>query len=341
MTKEEKVKKHNDFCGVTEWHDKGFKGQGITVWNCEKRNKSHGKQTANRVLDSAPECNLVLGSISIRTKVGRKEVAECNVVDEKGIKHNIYDWIENNNVRIITASLENLFKESNRAEGKFWQSIVNKYNIILINSAGNDGDKKFDFSKRVAWLIGALGLDAKNNVKRQGYSSTGDGLDFADFAGWNNGTSFSAPYFAGKCALVLQRYPDFTPAQVYEYMKKYSMDLEAKGEDEKTGWGLPILPPIEEIEIEEKQDEPKKESETKPITKPNKETSKENIGKKTKFSDVAAGSWYEDAIAFSVEKEILKGISNTKFDPEGQVTRAQLAQVIYNAYHVIHKELKK
>ena len=316
------VKQHNEYCGVSEWHSKGFKGQGITVWNCEKRTDDHGSQSAQRVLDSAPECNLITGTVSMRSNV--TAVTMCEVVDENRCHHDIHEWIQKNNVRIITASLKDLFEDNDESRGKFWQDIVEQYGIVLINSAGNDGNKNFDFSKRVAWHIGALTL-TDGKPKRAGYSSTGEGLDFADLAGWNAGTSFSAPYFAGKCALVLQRFPEFTPQDVYEYMKKCSMDLYTEGEDNLTGWGFPILPVIEDIPKEgEKEEIPMGD-----------------ITKKTKFEDVPAGVWYEEVLAFDVEKGLLKGITETKFDPDGVLTRAQLAQALYNVYHVVYKDLKK
>lgn len=306
MTVEETIKKQNNYCGVSEWHSKGFKGQGITVWNCEKRTGDHGRQSANRVLDAAPECNLVTGTVSMHVK--GNEVTKCGAIDNDGVFHDIHDWIQENNVRIITASMKNLFKDKGNATGDFWQSIIDKYGIIIVNSAGNDGNENFDFTKRVAWHVGALTLGTDGKPKRAGYSSTGEGLDFADFAGWNAGTSFSAPYFAGKCALVLQKHPEFTPMQVYDYMKFCSMDLEALGEDNKTGWGLPILPKL----LDEQEKDMKE--------------------KKTDFVDVEAGRWSEEAIAYCVKEGIMRGMGDGKFAPTQPLTREQAAQMFYNVF---------
>lgn len=116
------IKQHNDYCGVSEWHSKGFKGQGVTVWNCEKRTGDHGKQSANRVLDSAPECNLVSGTVSIHST--STAVFKCEVVDDDYVHYDIHNWIQKNNVRIITASLKDLFENSDKPRGKFWRDIV-------------------------------------------------------------------------------------------------------------------------------------------------------------------------------------------------------------------------
>ena len=309
MSLEERIKQQNDYCGVTHWHEKGYKGQGVTVWNCEKQNDSHGKGTAKRVLDAAPECNLVTGSISLTVGIGGKEVTRCGVYDDDGNYHEINDWITKNNVKVITCSLYNVFKDKDTAEGDFWQNLIDKYGLIIINCAGNEGNKNFDFSKKVAWYIGALYLDNTGKPKRHNYSSTGEGIDFADFTERNGGTSCAAPYFAGKCALVLQKHPDFKPSDVYNYMKFCSMDLETDGEDIKTGHGLPLLPLI--LDGGEKE---------------------EDMAKKTTFNDVPEGAWYEDAVAYCVEKGYMKGISETEFKPEQPLTRAQMAQVLMNVF---------
>ena len=105
MRLQESIKQQNDYCGITHWHEKGYKGQGVTVWNCEKQNDSHGKGTALRVLDAAPECNLVTGSISLTVGVGGKEVTQCGVYDDDGNYHDIHDWITKNNVKVITTPI--------------------------------------------------------------------------------------------------------------------------------------------------------------------------------------------------------------------------------------------
>jgi diketogulonate reductase-like aldo/keto reductase/flavodoxin len=47
------------------------------------------------------------------------------------------------------------------------------------------------------------------------------------------------------------------------------------------------------------------------------------------FSDVPAGAWYADAIAYCQQHGIMSGASATTFEPEGTLTRAMLAAVLY------------
>lgn len=47
------------------------------------------------------------------------------------------------------------------------------------------------------------------------------------------------------------------------------------------------------------------------------------------FSDVAEGAYYADAVEWAIAAGITKGVSETKFNPDGSVTREQLAAFIY------------
>lgn len=47
------------------------------------------------------------------------------------------------------------------------------------------------------------------------------------------------------------------------------------------------------------------------------------------FSDVAEGQWYTQAIAWAAEAGIVTGIGEDRFDPDGILTREQLALILY------------
>ncbi|MBR3640395.1 MAG: S-layer homology domain-containing protein [Oscillibacter sp.] len=51
--------------------------------------------------------------------------------------------------------------------------------------------------------------------------------------------------------------------------------------------------------------------------------------KKTSFTDVAAGAWYEDAAALVSSRGLMIGTSETTFTPNGPFTRAQFAVVLW------------
>lgn len=47
------------------------------------------------------------------------------------------------------------------------------------------------------------------------------------------------------------------------------------------------------------------------------------------FTDVREGQWYTQAIAWAAENGIVAGVGNDRFDPNGMVTREQLAAILY------------
>ena len=49
------------------------------------------------------------------------------------------------------------------------------------------------------------------------------------------------------------------------------------------------------------------------------------------FTDVASGAWYESQVMSAYEKGIVKGVSDTTFDPNGTTTRGQTVTMLYRA----------
>ncbi|MGM9553574.1 MAG: S-layer homology domain-containing protein [Faecousia sp.] len=47
------------------------------------------------------------------------------------------------------------------------------------------------------------------------------------------------------------------------------------------------------------------------------------------FSDVAAGQWYTDAITWAAENDVVNGVGDGKFDPDGKITREQMATILF------------
>jgi len=58
------------------------------------------------------------------------------------------------------------------------------------------------------------------------------------------GTSAAAPHVAGVCALVKQRHPTWTPAQIKSFLEANALDLGTPGKDNVFGSGLVRLPAI-------------------------------------------------------------------------------------------------
>ena len=47
------------------------------------------------------------------------------------------------------------------------------------------------------------------------------------------------------------------------------------------------------------------------------------------YTDVPEGTWYTDGVIWATENGIVNGVGNGKFDPNGTVTREQIATILY------------
>ena len=65
---------------------------------------------------------------------------------------------------------------------------------------------------------------------------------------WFSGTSQASPHVAGLAALVKQRFPEFAPDQVADYLKHYAEQREAPDPNNTWGHGFAVLPPPPDAE---------------------------------------------------------------------------------------------
>lgn len=249
--------KHYD--RTLEWNEAGWDGTGVTVWDCEGLGE-HGKKTRVRILDAAPKAN-VLNYCHCKMFRGLEMAYEYVLLDDN-TKVSGDEFVRSNHVTILSHSHSGT-GDKRQPIIDLYAGLKNKYNLALFNSAGNDGSDGVQggaMPESLSIYVGAAIAFAKNfnDIRMANYSSLGDEYEEVDFShfvgpsGWN-GTSFSTPYLAGIAALLQQRYGfDTTQAEMYAYFKMISKPI-ATGhpsvEDPKydywSGWGMPILPPVD------------------------------------------------------------------------------------------------
>ena len=223
-------KEEFDYLGITKWHELGIKGQGITIASREGLATKHGRCVYNILKQVCPEADIKL---------------KC-------------DFNKDDDFDVYTTSL---FFSSDRVKEKRSQQLIDK-DRVLVCAAGNEGNEtQTPLSRLEQWLsVGAVHLvDGKIEIPK--YSSSFDGLDFMSFSNLNvpnkvnkiKGTSFSAPIFAGIIALAqcyfLKTGKKLTYEQLLQFVKVNCIDLNEKGYDNRSGYGLFVLPEPDKINI--------------------------------------------------------------------------------------------
>lgn len=49
------------------------------------------------------------------------------------------------------------------------------------------------------------------------------------------------------------------------------------------------------------------------------------------FNDLEKGAWYQEGVLFALRRELMKGIADNTFDPNGNITRAMVVTILYRA----------
>ncbi len=110
-----------------------------------------------------------------------------------------------------------------------------------------------------------------------------------------SGTSYSCAIVSGFCAKLWAAYPSLSPAELRQALYALARDVMEPGFDVRSGWGL--------VDAE------------RAIPFP--------------YLDVPADTWCYPAICGVTEKGLMNGTGGGRFTPEGTMTRAMLAAVLW------------
>ena len=264
-----------DYLGISAFHKKGYKGAGIKIASRESDKTTHGAMVADILKQIAPDADIVL-----------KENYQ------KGTDADIY----------TTSSFyaSDTYKQHKETAAKLYGE-----DVLLCCAVGNEGDSsQTELSKNECWTsIGAC--DLENSIpKRMYYSSITPDLDFVSLTnmetkdGKFTGTSCATPVFASMCALVQEYFKDkigrkLTNRELLDFVKYNCIDLYEVGRDDKTGYGIFVLPEPENIDINKYVEE--------------EGYMDEKYGYVVYNDFDAIPSWGQDAVSKAIKLGILKG----------------------------------
>ena len=257
-----------DFLGIAKFHKNGYTGKNITIASKEmiiegifddvecddyfstdtSKSAKHGTTVMDYIRQVVPDARKIACDFS--------GTVEKNIWNCEGMQK-----LLDNPPQVFTSSSYNT-SDSQEHHMKKYKELRDK-GCFLVHGAGNDGEDgvlnvvKNDVFKAVAAYKLFCG-----KPKKEAFSSVGEEVDFASLdnlrATWDNkrhtGTSFSAPVFAGMVALVQDFFIAKTGKQLdYEnllqFIKDNCIDVDEEGKDDKSGFGLFILPNPNSIDI--------------------------------------------------------------------------------------------
>jgi hypothetical protein len=224
--------------GVDIYHAMGFLGEGYNVMHLEDDDSEHGLGCVEDIYDMMPKCKVYRTGSNIESNNEAVTRAECSY---EGRTYTIEEFIKQYNIKFVTKSVGG--KPRDAVLEAYWQNLIDKYNIVLVAPAGNQGTKGVTcaFPDKVSFIVGAVGLSDRGIINPKTYTGQGSEVDFAYFTGDQEGTSFATPRLLGVLGLLCSRFGDKTWKELYEMCKVLAKDVDLTGVDIKTGWGVPIL----------------------------------------------------------------------------------------------------
>lgn len=270
--------KEFDFLGISKFHKSGYTGKNITIaskesilkvfndvecrdyFTTKSNSAKHGTTVMDYIRQVLPDARKIACSSTSKT------------INNIWICPDFEKLLENP-PQVYTGSA---FNSSDAQESRMTKyTELRDKGCFLSFGAGNEGKEgclnitKSDVFKAVA----AYKL-VNGQLKKEDFSSIGEEVDFASLdnlkATWDGkrhkGTSYSGPLFASMVGLVQDFFISKTGKQLeydklLEFIKDNCIDLEEEGKDNKSGFGLFILPDPCLIDISRYTDVIKEEDE--------------------------------------------------------------------------------
>lgn len=188
--------------------------------------------------------------------------------------------------------------------------------VIVVAAVGNDGSSELFYPAAYDSVIGTASYDASGLyssfsqengsvfVAAPGSEIFSTYIGSAHAYAAADGTSFSAPHVAALAAVARSFDPTMPADKFRELLVATSMDAGEEGYDVLYGYGKIDFQTFVDALFQPEQ--PAKEG----------------------FQDVP-GHWAEREIGYCVRSGLFNGVSDTRFDPDGSMTRAMLVTVLY------------
>lgn len=235
------VKKQMVIDNSVNWVKAGFTGedQNITI---SESSTTHAAGSLQRIKEiSGSQKGVFTNSLTGSSKkldygfmvAGKKILAD--------------EYFETYDISVVTRSISGPATRGTEVSD-FWNEIGDKYDIYFVNSGGNDDIRptvNSAFPLDVATQCAARTSKGYRTYSSEGVSDTEYDIDFCEFVGYQNGTSFAAPGHAQKARMVKQRYGrHMCYDEVYQFFVMSASKEGLPDDKKKIGYGTPIFPDL-------------------------------------------------------------------------------------------------
>lgn len=231
------------YCNIDTWVDAGYTGKGLNIMH-DDVNATHSECCVDMMQTILPDAKFYETTIGylIQNNEGLSCTVNCWTTQESMP----FDrFIKKYGINMINNSTSVKSSNTIRPTARHMQEKIKEYNLFCTGSAGNNDGKENKF-KGAAVLVTGVYLN-ENGTIRKGSPAKAE-TDFANFMGFQSGTSFSAPVVCAMGGLVRSRFGlNITQGQIYKYLKDHALNLDEAGKNAQYGWGVPIMGALDEI----------------------------------------------------------------------------------------------
>ncbi len=260
----------NNLVAEYDFIDDDTNVQNETYADTVNNQHSHGTAVLSCITGYTPE-KLIGSAYNAEILLAKSE----NTGSETRIEEDDYvaavEWAEANGADIISSSLgyrdfdnfEYSYADLDGQTAVTTKAVnwVAQRGVLVVTAAGNDAQRFTDgglispADSPEVLTVGAV--DSQGNIayfsshgptydKRikpdicaRGYRTTVANSYTKDYYIKSNGTSFATPLMAGSCALILEKFPGWTPQRVIRQLRQYAD--RSGSPDHRYGWGIPDI----------------------------------------------------------------------------------------------------
>ena len=327
----------------------------------------HGTATAGMVLGAAEQNVYGVCPDAVAVPLVVVDAYPSGVVENGGaaaLCAAIYDAVDRFGCRIINVSL-GTGEDSPALRAAVAYAEERGVTIVAaVGNGGADGAPSLPAAYATVVAVGAYSGGGAAAFSQRGADVLSDGAGLAAATNRNSplaatvsGTSYACAIVSGVCAKILAAYPSLRPAQLREGLCALAEDLLPPGFDDASGWGVvhadcAVSYPYLDVPADAQYASAVRYVTERglmnglggglfrpqsPMTRAMfaavlyRRAGAPETGAALRFSDVAPGAWYADAVRWAAAEGIIRGCGDGRFGAEDPLTREQMATMLWRA----------